>query len=103
MSGEIIYITASANHNHAQNHIARCERLRSHDGAAMNHITSGLTLCGESVVSATVFSNAWTRFRGPGAKEACRECMERLVDIRIEQAGGASKVLPAVARHAGRS
>jgi hypothetical protein len=84
---EIIYITASNRNHFRHSHIARCERLRTHDGAAINHITSPQTLCGENVVESRAFSNAWAWFRGPGKKEACRECMDRLTDIKLEEAG----------------
>lgn len=67
-------------------HIAQCERLRAADGAAINHITHGNSLCGRPVESSRVFSNPWEELSTAAASRACQTCLDVLADERIRKA-----------------
>ena len=82
---ELIYITAATRENTRHTHVAKCERIRSGDGAALNHITSPYTLCGQRVLESRVFSDAWKQYTAKSASSCCAMCMDIMSDERIEQ------------------
>ncbi len=82
---ELIYITAATRETTRHTHVARSERIRAGDGAALNHITSAYTLCGQRVMDSRVFSDAWKQYTAKSSSGCCAMCMDILTDERMEQ------------------
>ena len=86
---ELIHVVCkTTNGSETLNHIAKCERLRASDGAAINHITAAQSLCGRPVESSRPFSNPWEELATAAASRACQTCLDVLGDERIRKACG---------------
>ncbi len=72
------------------NHIAKSERLRAPDGAAINHITSAHALCGRGVScgSERVFCNPMEELGFAAASRACQTCLDILQEQRLDKVWG---------------